>query len=710
MSSPSADLAATSAIDPQTPIDDATEWLETDGLGGFASGTTSGVRTRRYHAWLTVAAPATGARTMMLAGADVLVRTPAGEFRIAPQRYQGDVLDLSQGVRIEQFSGEPWPTWTIALPDGTRLRYELFLMHGSPTLVASWTLLHPAPGVTLTVRPLVGARDYHSLRREHDGALGMDADASPDRVCWRPTSGGPTLVARHTGTYDHAPTWYRGFDYRQERDRGFDHVEDLASPGAIAFDLSRAPASIVFSAEGAAHSRADLPMQPLGAATAARDRERARRAAFATPLDRAADQYIVKRGDGPTIIAGYPWFADWGRDTCIALRGLCLATDRLSEARDILLRWSEHVRDGMLPNRFPDEGEAPEYNSVDAALWFVVCVHELLARARERGVAISRSDEDTLRSSVLTIVASYAGGTRYSIEMDRDGLLKAGQAGVQLTWMDARVGERVITPRIGKPVEVQALWLNALWIASRWEQRWRCVHERGLASFRKRFWNAERGCLHDVVDADHCPGAIDATLRPNQLLAVGGLPQRLVSREQALSIVGVVERELLTPLGPRSLSPESPEYRPRYEGGPAQRDGAYHQGPVWPWLLGPFVEGWLRAHGDTPENRSLARARFVQPMLGHLARAGVGHVSEIADGDAPHTPRGCPFQAWSLGELLRLDRVVLGPLERDGPHAGEVVARPMDRARTAPSRSASSRVSTEASSHTPAPRSLTKQS
>ena len=363
----------------------------------------------------------------------------------------------------------------------------------------------------------------------------------------------------------------------------------------------------------------------------------------------------MRRGSGSTIVAGYPWFTDWGRDTFISLRGLCLATGRYDEALGILREWAGVVSQGMLPNRFADAGEAPEYNAVDASLWFVVAVHELLGAVP----SLAGADRQLLQDAVEAVLEGYSGGTRFGIRMDGDGLLAAGAPGVQLTWMDARVGDRVVTPRIGKPVEIQALWINALWIASRFSDRWTPVFARASAAFDARFWNEEAGHLFDVVDVDHVTGAVDASLRPNQLFAVGGLPLPLVGGARAARIVEAVEAQLLTPIGLRSLAPGHPAYVGRYSGGVAERDGAYHQGTVWPWLMGAFVEAWLNVHGNTASSRAEARRRFLEPMLAFVRISGAGHLPEVADGDAPHRPGGCPFQAWSVGEAIRLDRVVL---------------------------------------------------
>lgn len=398
-------------------------------------------------------------------------------------------------------------------------------------------------------------------------------------------------------------------------------------------------------------------------ADAVRANEDLRRSEFLTPLHCAADAYIVNGLHGKTIMAGYPWFTDWGRDTFISLRGLCIASGRLEDARDILLAWANSVSEGMLPNFFPDQRAKPEYNSVDAALWYVIAVHELLTASKSNAGIVSAKDTRTFQNAILAILDGYSRGTRFGIRMDSDGLLAAGERGVQLTWMDAKVGEWVVTPRSGKPVEVQALWLNVLRIASRLAPKWAETFNRGLNSFRNTFWNEKAGGLYDVIDVNHRAGEVDASIRPNQIFAVGGLPFQLFEGEYAERIVSLVEKQLWTPLGLRSLAPGETGYAAHYEGGVMQRDGSYHQGTVWPWLIGPFVEAWVRIHGNTTEARREARKQFLTPLLRHLDEAGMGHISEIADAEPPHTPRGCPFQAWSVGEVLRLDQGVLAERE-----------------------------------------------
>ena len=481
-------------------------------------------------------------------------------------------------------------------------------------------------------------------------------------MIWRPYEGVPGIIAFTNGDYLHQPDWYRNFLYEEERARGLDDTEDLASPGTFRWDLSRGEAILIFAVEGKEQGALPSGVPWDAVLKALRSDEKQRRDRFPSHLHRAADAYLVQRGKGRTIVAGYPWFTDWGRDTFISLRGLCLATGRLEEAREILREWSGAVSEGMLPNRFPDRGEAPEFNSVDASLWFVIAVYEFLQAMEAAKGKVSLSDRKRLHEAVEAILSGYAKGTRYGIRLDEDGLLAAGVPGVQLTWMDAKVGDWVVTPRIGKPVEVEALWLNALWIGSRFAERWEPVFRRGRESFRTRFWNGAAGCLYDVIDCDHQPGVTDMALRPNQIFAVGGLPLALLEGDQARRVVQTVEERLWTPLGLRSLAPGEPGYAPRYEGGVRERDGAYHQGTVWPWLLGPFVEAWVRVWGNTPQAKREARVCFLEPLLQHLDEAGLGHISEIADGDPSHSPRGCPFQAWSVGEAIRVDGLTSPPV------------------------------------------------
>ncbi len=643
----------------------SSEWLEADGHGGFASGTVGGSRTRRYQALLlTATTPPTG-RLVLVNGFDAWIETPAGTFALSSQTYAPGIVSPDGAQRIEKFSTEPWPTWAFKFEDGTELVQEIFAIHGNETTALSWRVLSKNKDVRLFVRPFFSGRDYHGLQKENSG-FNFTPSTNGEKISWRSYDGMPTVCALvgGNGHYKQEPLWYRNFLYSEERARGLDDTEDLASPGVFEWDLLAAEAAgageavLLLTTENSPAPKRQGDLDVKHFFEILRKNERTRRAAFPSPLHRAADAYIVNGRNGKTIIAGYPWFADWGRDTFIALRGLCFATGRLADAKEILLGWSHSVSEGMLPNRFPDNGEQPEFNSVDASLWFVITVHELLEATKGSNI-VSETEKRALQKAVEQILEGYSRGTRFGIRRDDDGLLACGAPGVQLTWMDAKVGDWVVTPRIGKPVEIQALWLNALKIGAEFSPDWLPHFEKGLKSFCEKFWNEAGGFLFDVVDADHEAGNNDTSFRPNQIFAVGGLPFPLLEVKHAKKVVALVEEKLLTPLGLRSLAPEDPGYKPHYECGVWQRDGAYHQGTVWPWLIGPFVEAWVHVRGDSSVSKKQAREKFLTPLLAHMEEAGLGHISEIVDADSPHTPRGCPFQAWSIGELLRLDQQIL---------------------------------------------------
>ena len=631
------------------------EWLEADGLGGFASGTTSGIRTRRYHALLLVAARPPADRRALVHGFVARLETPEGSVELWPQAYEGGHTTLAEADAVD-FALDPWPSWRIATRVGV-VFVEIFVPRGEPTAVVSVRASRPVPGARLVLRPLLSGRDFHATHHEN-AAFAFAPDVKGNALRFAAYADVPAVLSLSNGQYRHAPDWYRRFFYAEEAARGLDAVEDLASPGELGFDLGAGEALWILAA--------DLPGRlPLESSEASalveelRFRERRRRAGFQSPLELAADAYVVKRGTGRTIIAGYPWFGDWGRDTFIALRGLSLATGDFTTARAILGEWAGVVSEGMLPNRFPDAAEhAAEYNSVDASLWFVLAADELL-RAPAAASELPAPEAERLGAAIAAIVSGYAHGTRYGIRRTPDGLLTAGEPGVQLTWMDAKIGDWVVTPRRGKPVEIQALWVHALAAAGRYDARFREWAVTARAALEARFWNAERRMLFDVVDVDHHAGRVDAACRPNQIFAAGGLPLTLLSPERARAVVDAVERELWTPLGLRTLERGHPAYAATCRGGVRERDGAYHQGTAWPWLLGPFVEAWVKARGATAAAKAEARARFLTPLLVHLGHAGLGHVSEIVDAEPPHRPAGCPFQAWSLAELIRLERSVL---------------------------------------------------
>ncbi len=618
---------------------DSREWLEADGLGGFASGTVSGIRTRRYHAILLAATAPPSGRMVLVNGFEAWIESGGHDLALTSQRYAPDVVCRDGAEHIREFKIDPWPRWIYALADGREIEHGILVQPGRAATTLYWRLLS-GEGCTLAVRPLMSGRDYHSLHHENPN-FNFTPEIADERVVFRPYHGVPGVAFQSSAAYSHQPEWYRNFLYSEEQTRCLDCTEDLASPGIFRWDLSKGEATLTLALEN----------EPIVDVARIRDEEKSRRAKFPSRLERAADAYIVKRGAGKTIIAGYPWFTDWGRDTFISMRGLCLASGRLDDARQILLAWSGAVSEGMLPNRFPDHGEA-EYNAVDASLWYIIAVFEFLRVASK----ISDRERMQLLASVDAILTGYSKGARYRIHCGEDGLIAAGEPGVQLTWMDAKVGDWVVTPRIGKPVEIQALWLNALKLASEIDDKWNMEYERGRGSFLARFWDETRGCLYDVVDCDHVAGKIDRALRPNQVFAIGGLPHALIEGPRARRIVDAVEQRLLTSIGLRSLAPGEPGYQPHYVGDGRERDSAYHQGTVWPWLMGPFIEAWVRVRGETAAAKSAARERFLKPLLAHLDEAGIGHLPEIADAEPPHSPRGCPFQAWSVAEALRIDK------------------------------------------------------
>ena len=464
----------------------------------------------------------------------------------------------------------------------------------------------------------------------------------------------PTLyLANNAKTVDETGVWYRDFEYGIERERGFDFTEDLFQPCSLLFDLAKT-AVVIASTERRKKSdptkleKAEMKRRAMLIVRAEVED------GFSRQLVLAADQFIVNRGDGKTVIAGYPWFSDWGRDTMIALSGLTLATNQPEIAKSIITEFSKHISQGMIPNRFPDAGVTPDYNTVDATLWYFEAI---------RAYAGATDDYDfvreTLYEKLKNIIEWHVQGTRFNIHLEFDGLLYAGEPGVQLTWMDAKIGDWVVTPRTGKPVEIQALWYNALCIMNDLATRFgdadkqpRYFEMATIAhdSFNGQFWNAAENCLYDVINGSEK----DASVRPNQIFAVS-LPHSILDAKYARAVVDKVEAELLTPVGLRSLSPHDPRYAPIYIGSPLNRDGSYHQGTVWGWLIGGFVDAYRKVHaGEKTLDKRISD--ILAGFHSHLLSSAVGQVSEIFDGDEPHHPRGCPAQAWSTAELLRISR------------------------------------------------------
>ncbi len=631
------------------------EWLETNGLGGFASSTILGLNTRRYHGLLVAATKPPVGRVVMLSKLEETLVVGRERFDLSANRYPGTVHP--QGFQyLNEFRLDPFPTFVYEV-EGLRLEKTVFMVHGENATVIEYKLRRGGASspsdITLELRPLIAFRDYHSTTHAN-GSLSANVEAAEGRATVKPYDGLPALhLAHDADEIDTQGSWYHNFEYDIEEERGLDFREDLFNPLTLRFRLKERSSCAVI---------ASTKPRDAGQAASLRRAEINRRARIVEeapsqePLVRslvqAAEQYIVRRGELRTIIAGYHWFSDWGRDTMIALPGLTLTTGKPEVAKSILLAFAQHTDQGMLPNRFPDAGETPEYNTVDATLWFFEAARALVQRTNDYAF-VREHLYDVLRD----IVAWHERGTRFGIRVDGDGLLQAGEPGVQLTWMDAKVGDWVVTPRHGKPVEIQALWYNALCVmrdfAARFGDRdaarkYSAIAEKAAEGFNSVFWNESADCLYDVVGRD----GRDGSLRPNQILAVS-LPHTMLSPERAAKVVEVVQRELLTPFGLRTLPRSDPQYRARYEGDSLSRDGSYHQGTVWPWLLGSFISAYLRVHAFDQDARQQA-AEWLQAFEPHLTDAGLGQASEIFDADAPHRPRGCMAQAWSIAEILRV--------------------------------------------------------
>jgi predicted glycogen debranching enzyme len=623
------------------------EWLETNGLGGWASSTVSGAHTRRYHGLLVAATRPPLGRVVLLSKLDETVRIGGEAFDLASNRFPG-VIHPRGYQHLLAFEREMFPVFRYRIGTAT-IEKMVAAIHGENTTLVRYLLGAASPPCTIEFRPLVAGRDYHALRRA-DGP-GPAFTVAKGVLATEPLAGGARLFVSVPGAiFERGPDWWYRFEYDRERERGFDYQEDLWTPGLLrtALQPGQALHVLVSTDDPAGRDPSSLLERERARRTDLLGRLPLRDRATAS-LAMAADQFLVRRGTGlGTAIAGYHWFGDWGRDTLIALPGLTLATGRPDDARHVLQTFAGLFDQGMLPNRFPDDGDAPEYNSVDAALWYFVALHAYLAATGDR--AFVRALLPPLREAVRW----HQEGTRHGIRVDHDGLLRAGEPGVALTWMDAKVDGRAVTPRIGKAVDINALWVNALTILAEFELELgdtsAAAHlsadaARARRQFSRVFWHAEGGCLYDVVDGD----TRDASIRPNQILALS-LPHPLLSVRQRRQVLRTVEEKLLTPVGLRTLSPDDPAYRPRYEGDAPARDSAYHQGTVWAWLLGPYVTALVRERG----RRGRAQGReLLTRALDHLREAGVGTCSEIFDAEPPHAPRGTIAQAWSVAEILR---------------------------------------------------------
>jgi predicted glycogen debranching enzyme len=653
------------------PAEESREWLATNGIGGYAFGTMAGHQTRCYHGLLVAALQPPLGRTLLVAKLDETARYGSEEFALFTNRW-ADGTVAPEGYRnIERFHLEgTTPVWTFALA-GALLEKRIFMQAGANTTYVLYRLVRANSPVELSIKVLADYGDEHCVTLGRTQPMEVtQVERGLQVVAFDGAT--PFYVLSDSATALPANEWYRNFDLAAERARGLPDRTDHFFAGEFRATIAPGGSLTIVASTAATPSL-------IGEAAFAK-----RQSETGALLDRffvaisgtaqaplpavqqlvlAADQFIAARpldgaADAKTILAGYPWFSDWGRDTMIALPGLCLATGRALLASNILRTFARFVSEGMLPNQFPRAGVAPVYNTVDATLWYFEAVRQYFEATSDVGLL------HELFPVLGGIVDAHVRGTRYHIHVDPvDGLLYAGEPGVQLTWMDAKVGDRVVTPRIGKPVEVNALWLNAAAAMARFARdlgrdaaEYEGLAERARSGFAK-FWNSEKQFCFDVIDAPDRPGGKDASLRPNQIFGVS-LPETALTAEQQRAVVEVCARELLTPFGLRSLGRNETGYRGRYEGNPEERDDAYHQGTVWGWLLGPFALAHLRVYRNAGEAMS-----FLEPMFGHIKAAGLGTAGEIFDGDPPFTPNGCIAQAWTVGEILRAWRAIAA--ERD---------------------------------------------
>ena len=629
---------------------EGSEWLETNGLGGWAGSTLSGCNTRRYHGLLIAATKPPTERMVLLSKLDETIVLNGEMFPLGTNKYR-DALSPQGFNHISEFRKGLFPEFIYEL-NGIRIRKTIAMVHDENTTLIMYHVLSAPSPFTLKLLPLIAGRNYHSLHKAND-SFNKECTFENGVFSTQPYKDVPEIfISVPNATLRKDPNWFYQFDYAIERYRGLECEEDLFNHGTFSVSLQEGYSlGVIISTENPSGKDAFQLFE----------QEKNRKASllfeqhgdeYNRQLTLSANQFIVQRStELKTIIAGYHWFTDWGRDTMISLPGLCLTTGRFDEARKILLAFSHSVKNGMLPNRFLDHGEEPEYNNVDGTLWFFVAVYKY---------AQASGDYEFVLREILPVLKGivdwHYAGALYNIKVDEDGLLYAGESGQQLTWMDAKVGDWVVTPRMGKPVEIQALWFNALRIFAHLlgknnqpldSAAVEANAERTKQVFLEKFWYAEGNYLYDLID-EH--GNANASIRPNQLFAIS-LPFPLLDGEKAQGVFNCVEEHLYTPVGLRSLSPNDHNYYGTYEGEWRRRDASYHQGTVWSWLLGPYVDVMMRVGGEHAHRLS---KKVINDFTYHLHESCIGSVSEIFDGDAPHYPRGCVAQAWGVAEVLRV--------------------------------------------------------
>ena len=634
------------------------EWLVTNGLGGYASATVAGVNTRRYHGLLVAVLNPPVQRMVLLAALEEWVLIPGREPQaLSAQEYWDGTVFPNGYLQLDGMELEgmlPCFRWVI---EDRVIEKRIWMEHGANRTVIRYRLLD-GPRLTLQLRPLFAHRDYHEHRH---GPGGFDIAETTGGWIIDAENVRSHFLVQPAGAAHSRPDWYWRVLHRAERERGLDPEEDLFTPGVVEVSLDPATNATVVAATASLPPGWDA-MASLGYAQRRQAAvvEPAITTPLASQLTAAAEQFRVARnplpdpphkgeGDGVerTIIAGYHWFSDWGRDSMISLRGLATRPGTLWEARGVLDTNLRHLDQGMIPNRFPDRGEAPEYNTMDATLWMFQALAAYVRASGDWRFIADRLD------ALAGVIDWHVRGTRHNIRMDEgDGLLAGGEEGYALTWMDARVQDWVVTPRQGKPIEINALWYNALRLMADWYERagkpadrYRAMAAQAFESAKLRYWYVEGGYAYDVVDG---PGGDDPSLRPNQLIALS-LIYPLIEGERARAALDVVTRKLLTPYGLRTLSPDDPRYQPVYRGDQRARDAAYHMGLVWPWLLGPYLDAYRRIN---PKDEAVVR-RLLEPFNAHLSETGLGTISEIFEPEPPYRPVGCIAQAWSVAEVLR---------------------------------------------------------
>ncbi len=625
------------------------EWVETNGLGGWASSTICGTNTRNYHGMFVMATKPPVGRLVILSKLEEIVVVDGKKFELQANQFPGTICD--SGLQyFTKFTKGIFPVFQYNIGE-IEIEKTIAAIHGKDIVVVTYEVKKAPAAFELELKPFVAGRDYHSLAKANDF---LEREVTfGDNVLKLATYDGvpPVCIQVKGASFRYHPDWFLNFEYKEEQARGLSFAEDLFSHGNFIVPVKQgSKIGVVISSEK--YCKLDA-YELLEAEKQRREKlfeQLPFQNNFTKTLALAADQFVVKRGeDLKTIIAGYHWFSDWGRDTMIALPGICLVNKKYDDAKKILRAFALHINQGIIPNRFPDSGETPEYNTVDATLWYFIAIKKYLDYTGDKDFVINE-----MYPHLKEIIFWHEKGTHYNIHVEPDGLLYAGEYGVQLTWMDAKIGNWVVTPRMGKAVEINALWYNSLMILAeiatlKGENTDKAEYlqkaDKVKKAFKDTFVIKDKGYLYDFINIHER----NDDIRPNQIFALS-LPFEILDRPTALSVLKTVEEHLLTPYGLRSLSPEHYRYEGHYGGNQWSRDGAYHQGTVWAWLLGPYITAKIRLEGEAGKT---VIERLLNNFQHHLADAGIGTISEIFDGDSPYYPKGCIAQAWSVAEVLR---------------------------------------------------------